>query len=702
MVTNSASLAGLTTSNGGDITLTTQGGNLVVTKAITANGSGYIDLRTAVGVTSGNIVLDTDGGNTDGSGVDSGKLVSGSGTVSVIAGGAISTTKTTDGAAEIDTTGSVLLEAKNTIGTDANRIEIDNAAKLAARTLGGVASDDMFLRKLGTASALEVGTVNRVNATAVDNAITAVVTNSASLAGLTTSDNGHITLTAADATITVTAEISANGSGNVDLRAAGTNSDIAINVGTIKTGSGTIQLVAADAISTSTTTNTTAEFEATAGGKVLLQAGHTIGGSGNAIDMKNVAIYAAKLGAAGATGDVVINQTAGDVTVGSVMAVNAPSSLDGSVADLAGVASSNNRNITMITQGASNLHLASPVNAGAGVLMLQAGQGGNGGVTQGANGGLTASAARIDAGGDAILTQAGNRVNALASSTNRLEYLDAGVLAIGSVAGESSVSAADSVWIRARGLQDPANPEATALSIPVGYQVTGNGTGLNAVVLVADGAFWNYAGATAIATPNSRWLVYDVNQNLEYRLGGLPFDWRRVAATYESFPPSEIADIGNVYLTTAMPVKPQQFVPLAPFDPAPDAASPGFPSDPGAPALAPFTVGQNVVSDGVGTAQLSSAGLPIFPVEGVLSIVAGPGKFFEANLAFFTAGETVGEAFLANGAPLPAWLKVDLLNQRVFGVMPKEGGQHLIKLRLKVKSGEPGRVIEIVLSGNIA
>ena len=524
-----------------------------MTKAITAHGSGYIDLRTAVGGTSGHIVLDTDGGTTDstgttGAGVDSGKLVSTTGTVSVMAGGALSTTAATDGAAEIDTTGSVLLEAKNTIGTDANRIELDNAAKLAARTLGGVATDSLYLRKLGTADALEVGTVNRVNATAVDNAITAVGTNSTSLAGLTTSNNGHITLT---------------------------------------------------------------------------------------------------------------------------------------------------------TQGASHLTLAADVNAGTGVLDLQAGQGGTGGITQ-TGGRLTGSAARIDAGGDAVLTQAGNRVNVLASSTNRLEYLDAGVLAIGAVAGESHVGALDSVWIRAQGLQDPANPEATALSIPFGFRVTGNGTGRNAVVLVADGAFWNYAGPTAIDAPNSRWLVYDYNQNLEYRLGGLPFDWRRVAATYESSPPALIGDIGNVYITTAAPVKPQQFVPANPLDPSPGVASPGFPADLGAPVPAPFSVGQDVVSSGMGTVQVSSAGLPIFPVEGAISIVAGPGKFFETNLVTYTAGEEVAEAFLASGAPLPAWIKVDLANQRVFGVMPKEGGQHRVKLRLKKKSGEPGRVIEIVLSGSVA
>ena len=684
-----------------------------MTQAITANGAGYIDLRTATGGTSGHIVLDTDGGATDvggtaGAGIDAGKLVSTTGTINVIAGGALSTTSATGGAAEIDTGGHVLLEAKNTIGTDANRIELANAAKLAARTLGGVATDSLFVRKLGVASALEVGTVNRVNATAVDNAITSLGTNSASLAGLTTSSNGNITLTTQGGSLTVTQAIAANGSGYVDLRTAGTTSDININGATVQSGSGTLQLVAGRSILTSTATGTTAELQTT--GNVLLKSGDAVGVTANRIDLNTVSKVAVSAGGVATTGDIFVNQITGNLEVGSVSAVNAASTVDNTVATLNGASGTNNNDITVTTQAGSmtvsqaivangsgkidlraagalsDLTLGAAITTTTGTLRLESGRS----INQTA-GSLAAAGAYVNAGLNASLLQAGNSVKVLAVNTGGgLDYLDVGDLKIDTVTvvdgAKNGVTSGTRAWVRSQ-------RDLTLLK-----QVIGNGSGSEAVVLVADGAFRNQAGSTGVLAPNSRWLIYDINPTLEYRLGGLPFNYRRIESTYASYPPVSVAYVGNIYITDPTAVPTEQFSPPPVGTGTPiviDPTAPGL----GTPPTPLVQMGPGVGGNGSGgRVDIASNANSTFPVQGPLMVVTSPGGYFDAALKDFTGGEIIESAVLATGAPLPEWLKLDTVNQHLTGVMPKEGTAVAVKLRLKRNDGKPGREVEVLLT----
>jgi len=293
-----------------------------------------------------------------------------------------------------------------------------------------------------------------------------------------------------------------------------------------------------------------------------------------------------------------------------------------------------------------------------------------------------------------------------------LEYLDAGKLIVDTVAGETGVTAANRVWIRAQGQHDPLFPEKDALLINPGASVVGLGNGSEAVVLVADGAFRNFNGAGGVVTPNSRWLIYDYNAVLEYRLGGIPHDWRQINATYESFPPSSIGSAGNIYITTAKHVDTEQYSAALNGTLGNTSGSGstlgvlgnsvaqggGATSIPTGEALMPLqSAAADAALSSLGKAEISSMGKPIFPVTGLLTVQVAPGRFFETALADFTAGEPVGEAMQANGAPLPEWLRLDPALQRITGVMPIEQSSLPIRLRLRQANGTVGREVDVVL-----
>ncbi|MBF0629910.1 MAG: filamentous hemagglutinin N-terminal domain-containing protein [Magnetococcales bacterium] len=380
-----------TTANNGKITLTTQGGDLTVTQGITAHGSGYVDLRAANTGNLGDILVN-----------NGASISSTSGTLQVIAGNTLTTDSANGTTTEFSTTGNVLLEAGLSVGTDSNRIELASASLLAARTLGNGAGSHLWLRKLGTTSNLELGTVAVQNsASTLDHAVSATgqttVANAVAthLKGLsTTANNGNITLTSQGGDLTITQAITAHGSGYVDVRTAnaGNLGDIAINNGaTVSSTSGTIQLIAGNTLTTDSANGTTTELSTS--GNVLLEAGLSVGTDGNRLELGNAAVLAARTRSNGSGSHLWLRKLGltGDLEVGSVTVQNSASTLDNAVlasgqttvaSDVATVlkglsTTANNGNITLTTQG-GDVTITQAVTAhGSGYVDLRTANAGN-------------------------------------------------------------------------------------------------------------------------------------------------------------------------------------------------------------------------------------------------------------------------------------------------------------------------------------
>ncbi len=432
-ISNATTLSGLTTSaNNGSITLTTQGGDLSITQNITAHGSGYIDIRSANAGNLGDVSIS-----------NGAKLASSSGTIAVISGNTISTTSANvSSVPTLETTGNVLLEAGLRIGDDSNRIQLANAAVLAARTLSNVGSSGLWLRKLGTTSNLEVGTVSQVNSTALDNGINGTVSNATSLSGLTSSaNNGTITLTTQGGDLSITQNITAHGSGYVDLRTAnaGNLGDVAVSNGAkIASSSGTISLIAGNTISTDSANNSSVPTIDTAG-NVLLEAGLSMGADGNRIQLANAAILAARTlsnGVSSGANSLWLRKlgSSSDLEVGTVSRVNATvldNAINGTVsnaASLSGLSSTaNNGQITLTTQG-GDLTVTQNITAhGSGIVDLRTASAGNGGDVSLNNNAVISSssgALQLVSGGNITTSSATNTSNELVSTGNLLLTAD--------------------------------------------------------------------------------------------------------------------------------------------------------------------------------------------------------------------------------------------------------------------------------------
>jgi hypothetical protein len=76
-----------------------------------------------------------------------------------------------------------------------------------------------------------------------------------------------------------------------------------------------------------------------------------------------------------------------------------------------------------------------------------------------------------------------------------------------------------------------------------------------------------------------------------------------------------------------------------------------------APKVTAFNVASTVGVDRPAP-QISSAGVEIFPVNAPLMIALSPGKYFDAPLEGFLAGEGVESAMLTTGQALPSWMPV--------------------------------------------
>ncbi len=160
------------------------------------------------------------------------------------------------------------------------------------------------------------------------------------LHGVTTASSGHIAIATGNGTLTLEKTVAAGGAGSVDLRAGSSGSDIVFNNGQAKSGSGTVQLIAARDIVTTTDNNQVNELQTT--GNVLLQAGRTIGADGKRIEVADADKLAASAG-----GDVWLHKTrqsgSGDVKVDAVSkAAYNSSSFGGAASDQSGVRAAGN------------------------------------------------------------------------------------------------------------------------------------------------------------------------------------------------------------------------------------------------------------------------------------------------------------------------------------------------------------------------
>ncbi|MBI2315950.1 MAG: S-layer family protein, partial [Betaproteobacteria bacterium] len=361
-----SNLSGIATSaNNNDITVTVASGSLTVTQNVTAHGSGNVDLRTGGSTSDINL-------NNSASGAT---VSSTTGTLQLVAGRSILTDSANGTSTELQTSGNVLLKAGDAIGTDTNRIEMKEVAKVTAVSAGASTSGDIYLREFsGTNSNLEIGTVAGVNtASSLDNTVS-------NLSGITTSaNNNDITVTVASGSLTVTQNVTAHGSGNVDLRTGGSNSDINLNNSTsgatVSSSSGTLQLVAGRSILTDSANGTSAELRSS--GNVLLKAGDAIGTDTNRIEMKEVATVAAVSAGASAAGDIYLREISGtnsNLENGPVAAVNSTSTLDNTVSNLNGIATSANNNDITLTVAAGSLTVTQNVTAhGSGNVDLRTG-----------------------------------------------------------------------------------------------------------------------------------------------------------------------------------------------------------------------------------------------------------------------------------------------------------------------------------------
>ncbi len=395
-----SSLDGITTTAGnGRVALVNETGAITATRDVTANGSGSIDLRTN-GI--GQAIT-----------LDGATLRSTSGQVQLIAGGNIATTTNDGTTTEIATSGNAMLVAGGSIGADGKRIEMAGVNTVAAQSAGA-----QWLRQ--TSGDLIVGAVTGLKP---------ADTSGPDKAGLVTqSGNAPIALGVSTGTLTVTSNVTAHGSGSVDLRTDTAGKAINLNGATVGSTSGQVQLIAGGDIATSTVDGTTSEISTS--GNALLAAGGAIGTEGRRIELAGVNTLAVR-----STNAQWLSHTGGNLSVGSVTGVNAGPALSGLETTGAG------RDITLRTQGGSLALDQGVLTSGATITLESAG-----GISQAA-----AAAARIvgdkarivAAGGSARLDNRDNQITTLAAQAidGDLSFVNSQALTLGQV-NTGSVSGA--------------------------------------------------------------------------------------------------------------------------------------------------------------------------------------------------------------------------------------------------------------------
>ena len=592
--------AGLSTTpdSNGHITLTTQGGNLIIAQNIAADGSGAVDLRT-----SGSISIL---GST---------IHSNSGTLQLIAGGGM----TTDGAlVDLSTTGAVLLESGANLGTQNNPIEILKARVLATRSSGGTANQ--WLSHSGSQltigeviavngnSSLDRTAVNRTGLVAIGNGLIIDLTSSGDvqLNGPvhTQGVNGQVRLnaksfnqsTALGHTILTSGLQLRTQDGAARLDNIGNN---IANLAAITQGGG-LSFADADGFALSSVSDlngvVTNDFDVTlyaANGDVQITQSLN---AGNGIvtlfaDKGAVLASAAPITAAGlrlvARNTSLINHannristlsaslsglseklffsTSNSFTVGSVATQIGNAFVLG---QSQGIQTSSGDIALSTTDG--NMLLSQRISTGssqAGRVVLEANVPGYSIIRTTASGEVQARDLIARAGQDVLLTNpnapqnttanhifsvaGGNRVARIAGEAGgRFIFATQESLSLENMAGVDGVTA-NQVWLRSQ------------QNLTLNAGVTALGNNQQAAVLAAGGQFRNNTnlGPMAINTPNSGWLVYDTNlANFESRFAGLVPNFTLFSTLYDGRPPSAVSQVGNGYLVATPTINPENFL----------------------------------------------------------------------------------------------------------------------------------------------
>lgn len=160
----------------------------------------------------------------------------------------------------------------------------------------------------------------------------------------------------------------------------------------------------------------------------------------------------------------------------------------------------------------------------------------------------TTSAQLVTQGGNVTLTNRQNQFAALAGSIQgKGDIYSAVDTSVQTVSISTGLSATSDLQVRTAG----------NLTLQAGTTVSANNAQL---VLAADKAFTNLAGANVINPATGRWLIYDSNLTLQDRLGGLQPNFRRFATRYDQYTPSQVLEAGNGYITDAVVVNPNDAI----------------------------------------------------------------------------------------------------------------------------------------------
>ncbi len=682
-----------TTANHGSITLTTQGGDLLITRNITAHGSGWVDIRTHGAGHGGDMIID-----------HSATVGSTTGTVQMVAGKALTALSLTGTATEIATGGDVLLFADSSIGSDLHRIEMRGVTRLAAESAGPV----WLLQSAGDLRLSQVSPQN--GASTLDHAI-------GTISGLKTTDSTMgLTLAAGD--LTLDRGLNA-GSGDVMLNVAGSQTLGAEIIGQ------TVTLLAGNAINQGGIGKLqTTSLRVAAGGLATLDgmdnAIGTIAGiagsdftviNNNSLVVGSVTTthgadaVGTSLGLASTTGNLLftvsgsLRQTtgAGVLTAankGLGMTTSGPVVLED--ANDVGLLAAN---VTGIEQGLSFNDVGdyaldtvgdrSGVTTQNGSVVLTSTQGS---ITESGTASVSGSTLKLVAGQSARLVN-GNHVSTLAAETGSdLSYYDTGSTQIGSVEGITGVSAGGKVWVR------------TAGDLTVNDAVTGQGDGNEAVVLAATQAFWNKAGINAVKTPNGRWLVYDDNPALDQeRLGGLTRTFTRLHTWYDDYLPGDVTEAGNGYITTAIVPDPEQYARQAGGSTSATATGNNSSN-----AVSLASVGNGTAGLQTPAVQLPSApavrpafeiGASITPGLNNVPLVL-PVKSdarFVADLTSLVPKGNIVSIGTTSGEPLPSWLSVDPESMSVSGTAPAGSAPISLRLTVNVPGQDAPQTIDVTV-----
>ena len=186
--------------------------------------------------------------------------------------------------------------------------------------------------------------------------------------------------------------------------------------------------------------------------------------------------------------------------------------------------------------GNSTLAINGALNTGTNRLVLMIG----GNTTQSAA--ITAGSLRLGGNGNFTLEHASNSIGTLAKNgAGSVSLRNAGALTVGSVDTINGVTGS-TVDLR-----------ALVGNLTLAQGVTGTGSGNYAVALSTTANFINNAGANAVQTPSSRWLVYS-NAPAGNTFGGLNSGqgalYNRTATSHA---PDGISEGGNRYLFSTTP-----------------------------------------------------------------------------------------------------------------------------------------------------